>query len=237
MKKYISLSKYPGKQGKYYYTEFFKLYGIDAVYEPVGTDDLGYELAKARNDNVYGISVSMPFKQEIIKYLDVKDPLVDKYETCNTVVNVDGKLHGYNCDYAGAEHILSDIKLSDNVTIMGAGSMGSMIFSMLNHNARLVSPRLGNWSDRHEPASVVINCTSQGTATTASPLDFIPDGCRLIVDLTINHCELAEQAASLGIKYLSGQEFYKYQFLNQFKCYTGIEPSTVDYETIRLART
>ena len=237
MKKYISLSKYPGKQGKYYYTEFFKLYNIDAVYEPLGTDDLKYELERALEHNVHGISVSMPYKQEVIKYLDVKDPLVDKYQTCNTVINVNGKLHGYNCDYAGAEYVINDIRLSDNVTVMGAGSMGSMIFTMLNHNARMVSPSLGNWLDRHEPASVVINCTNQGTATQNSPLNFIPDGCRLVIDLTVNDCELAEQAKSLSIKYLSGQEFYKYQFLNQFKCYTGIEPSTSDYETIRLART
>jgi shikimate 5-dehydrogenase len=237
MKKYISLSKYPGKQGKYYYTEFFKLYNIDAVYEPLGTDNLKYELDRAREQNIAGISVSMPFKQEIIKHLDVVDGLVEKYETCNTVVNVNGQLHGYNCDYAGAEHVISDIKLLDNVTVLGAGSMGTMIFAMLNYNAKLVSPRLGNWSERHEPASVVINCTNQGTATQNSPLDFIPDGCRLIVDLTVNHCELAEQAKSLGIKYLSGQEFYKYQFLNQFKCYTGLEPNVLDYETIRLART
>jgi len=237
MKKYISLSKYPGKQGKYYYTEFFKLYNIDAVYEPLGTDDLKYELDRARDRGVYGISVSMPFKQEIIKYLDVADSLVEKYDTCNTVVNVNGKLHGYNCDHAGAEYVLNDIRLSDNVTVMGAGSMGSMIFNMLNHNARLVSPRLGNWEQRHEPSSVVINCTNQGTASQNSPLDYIPDGCRLVIDLTVNDCDLAEQAKSLGIKYLSGQEFYKYQFLNQFKCYTGLEPSVQDYETIRLART
>lgn len=237
MNKYISLSKYPGKQGKYYYTEFFKLYNIDAVYEPLGTDDLKYELDRALEYNVHGISVSMPFKQEVIKYLDVKDALVDKYQTCNTVINVSGKLHGYNCDHAGAEYVISDIRLSDNVTVMGAGSMGSMIFTMLNHNARMVSPSLGNWADRHEPASVVINCTNQGTATSDSPLDYIPDGCRLVIDLTVNDCKLAEQAKSLGIKYLSGQEFYKYQFLNQFKCYTGMEPSASDYETIRLART
>jgi shikimate 5-dehydrogenase len=237
MKKYISLSKYPGKQGKYYYTEFFKLYNIDAVYEPIGTDNIEASLKEALEEGVCGISVSMPYKQEVIKYLDELDISVLEHDTCNTIVVDNGTLRGYNCDYAGAEYVLRDIKLMDTVTVLGAGSMGSMIFKILKHDARLVSPRLGNWSDRHEPASVVINCTNQGTVTTNSPLDYIPDGCRLIIDLTVNDCELANQAKSLSIKYLSGQEFYKYQFLNQFKCYTGIEPSAADYETIRLART
>jgi shikimate dehydrogenase len=236
MNKYISLSKYPGRQGLYYYTEFFKLYEVDAVYEPIGTDNLEEELNRAVTTGVKGISVSMPFKQAIIKHLDYADSLVTRFDTCNTVVNVDGKLHGYNCDYSGAQRVLQDIKLMDSVTVMGAGSMGSMIFTMLHHNARMVSPRLGNWADRHEPASVVINCTNQGTASAASPLDYIPDGCRLIIDLTVGDCDLAKQAASLNVKYISGQEFYKYQFIEQFKIYTGKTVNPQDYDVIRLAR-
>ena len=92
MNKYISLSKYPGKQGFYYYTEFFKLYNIDAEYTPIGTDNLQEEISRAKDSDVKGISVSMPFKQEIIKYLDWADSTVTEYETCNTVVNRDGRL-------------------------------------------------------------------------------------------------------------------------------------------------
>jgi shikimate 5-dehydrogenase len=114
--------------------------------------------------------------------------------------------------------------------------MGSMIFTMLNHNARLVSPKLGNWEQRHEPASVVINCTNQGTISEKSPLEYIPDGCRLVIDLTVNDCELAKQAASLGVKYISGQEFYKYQFMEQFKIYTDRTVDSLDYDKIRLVR-
>jgi shikimate dehydrogenase len=236
MNKYISLSKYPGQQGRYYYTEFFKLYNIDSVYTPIGTDNLAEELSRAKDLDVKGISVSMPFKQEIIRYLDSADDSVTLYDTCNTVVNSNGRLHGYNCDYSGAQRVLQDIVLKDYVTVLGAGSMGSMIFKMLKHNASLISPRLGNWPQRHEPASVVINCTNQGTASDKSPLDYIPDGCRLVIDLTVTDCELAKQAASLGVKYISGQEFYKYQFMEQFKIYTGRTVNTQDYDDIRLAR-
>lgn len=236
MNKYISLSKYPGRQGFYYYTEFFKLYNIDAVYEPIGTDNLKASLDKAIAEGVKGISVSMPYKQEVIKYLDELDISVIEYDTCNTVVINNGVLKGYNCDYSGAQHVLQDIRLEDSVTVLGAGSMGSMIFKMLRHNARMVSPRLENWDQRHEPASIIINCTNQGTATPASPLDYIPDGCRLIIDLTVNDCDLAQQAANAGVKYISGQEFYKYQFMDQFKLYTGKTVDSYDYDTIRLAR-
>ncbi len=236
MNKYISLSKFPGKQGFYYYTEFFKRYNIDADYEPIGTDNLELELNRARDAGVKGISVSMPFKQEIIKYLDHADPLVTQYNTCNTVVIDNGKLLGYNCDYSGAQRVLQDIKLLDTVTVLGAGSMGSMIYKMLYRTANLVSPSLGNWDKRHRPASIIINCTNQGTATQASPLEYIPDGCRLVIDLTVNDCELAQQAANLNVKYISGQEFYKYQFIQQFKLYTGRAVNPQDYDDVRMAR-
>lgn len=236
MKKYISLSKYPGRQGLYYYTEFFNRMKIDAVYQPIGTDNLREELQRARDENVAGISVSMPFKQEIIQYLDHADASVLAYETCNTVVNVNNQWHGYNCDYAGAQRVLQGILLEDSVTILGAGSMGSMIFKMIKHNARLVSPRLSNWQDRHQPASVIINCTNQGTVSTVSPLDYIPKECRMIIDLTVNDCELGQQAAIAGVKYVSGQEFYKYQFMDQFNKYTGKIINSTDYDLVRLAK-
>jgi shikimate dehydrogenase len=236
MNKYISLSKYPGRQGLYYYTEFFKRYNIDAVYEPIGTDNLIEELSKARVQGVKGISVSMPFKQEIIKHLDELDISVAEYDTCNTVVIDRGILRGYNCDYSGAQRVLQDITIEDTVTVLGAGSMGSMIFKMLGHNAHLASPRLGNWADRHRPATVIINCTNQGTVSPASPLDYIPEGCRLIIDLTVNDCDLALQAAKAGVKYISGQEFYKYQFMDQFRLYTGKTVNPDDYDSVRLAR-
>ena len=236
MRRYISLSRYPGKQGFYYFTEFFHLYKMVSIYTPIGTTDLKGELDNAIENCVHGISVSMPFKQEVIKYLDYADELVTEYNTCNTVINVDGKLHGYNCDYAGAAHVLSNVTASDTVTVLGAGSMGSMVYDMIDTAKMLVSPSLNNWDLRHQPATVVINCTNQGTATPASPLVQLPEGCRLVIDLTVGDCELAKQVQSAGVKYISGQEFYKYQFMQQFKVYTGVTVRDEDYEKFRRIR-
>lgn len=232
MKKYISLSKYPGKQGKYYYSEFFKLLGINAVYEPKGTDNLEESLEEAFKNHVRGISVSMPYKQEIIKYLNDADDLVYKYNTCNTVVIENDKLIGYNCDYAGAKHVLSFIESGWTVSVLGAGSMGSMIANMLPER-RVYAIRNSNWAYRHNPADVYINCTNQGTATKKSPLDYIPADTKLVIDLTIGPCELEEQCKAASVKYISGQEFYKYQFLDQFERYFGQRPSEDSYDMIR----
>lgn len=232
MKKYISLSKYPGKQGRYYYSEFFKRLNIDAVYEPQGTDDLDSSIQRALAESVSGISVSMPYKKEIIKYLDSADELVSTYQTCNTVVIQDGRLLGYNCDYAGAVYIRSLINPGESVSVLGAGSMGSMIYSMMP-NSKLFSIKLDNWSNRHSDSDVIINCTNQGTATANSPLNHIPAATRLVIDLTVADCQLAQQSAIAGVKYVSGQEFYKHQFLDQFSRYFGFRPDETAYNEIR----
>jgi shikimate 5-dehydrogenase len=55
----------------------------------------------------------------------------------------------------------------------------------------------------------------------------------MIIDLTINDCDLKVQAFERGIEYISGQEFYKFQFLKQFEIYTGVVPDLDIYDMIR----
>jgi shikimate dehydrogenase len=233
MKKYISLSKYPGKTGKYFYTEFFKYYNIDATYEPRACDDIHQGIAAALADNVNGISVSMPFKQTVIKQLHSRGASVSLYNSCNTIINDAGFLTGYNADLAGVEYACKNIKISDRVIVLGIGAIGSMFVKYLEdshyNNLSVCARSLGTWNDRYKPADVIINCTALGTSTEESPykLGQIPPNTRLVIDLAINDNEFKDQCKNYGIKYISGREFYREQFLKQFEIYTGIK-STVD---------
>ena len=46
------------------------------------------------------INVTIPYKQFVIPYCDVVDPKAQAIGAVNTIVNRDGKLYGYNTDYA-----------------------------------------------------------------------------------------------------------------------------------------
>ena len=48
-----------------------------------------------------GINVTIPYKKEVISYLDEVDPLVKRIGSCNCIINNNGKLKGYNTDYYG----------------------------------------------------------------------------------------------------------------------------------------
>ena len=237
MKKYISLSKYPGKTGQYFYNEFFKHYNIDAVYEPRGTDNLDASIIQAIKEGVAGISVSMPYKKEVINYLNKSTASVSDYKSCNTVNVEDGRYVGYNTDIAGVEYVRMFMDTSDQITILGTGAIGRMFIRYLESNRfgkmNICARSLGSWHRRNECSDVIINCTSLGTVTIDSPFDVLPKNTRLVIDLAINNNNLKSQCATAGIKYVSGEEFYQAQFTRQFEIYTGIKVDPLLYNEIK----
>lgn len=236
MKKYISLSKYPGNTGKYFYTEFFKYYGIDAVYEPRGTDNLAASIDQAISEEVSGISISMPFKRDIISYLDSVTSDVLTYNSCNTINVENNQYIGYNADLAGVRYISNLLTYDDNITILGAGAIGSMVIQYLkaNHflNLNICARALGTWNRHSDRTDVIINCTALGTKEKSSPFTTIPAGIKLVIDLAINDNDLKIQCDNANVKYISGKEFYQAQFTKQFEIYTGISIDQLTYKEI-----
>ena len=71
-----------------------------------------------------GFNVTIPYKKEIIPFLDGVDESAEKIGAVNTVVKTDGKYIGYNTDIEGMRYALSrkNICLTDrNVMILGSG--------------------------------------------------------------------------------------------------------------------
>jgi len=238
MKKFISLSQYPGKTGQYFYTEFFKYYNIDATYEPLACADVEQSINQAIEDGVSGISISMPFKQVVIPMLNKTHPYVNMYSSCNTIKIDKNITTGYNADLAGVEYMCKEIKQGDKITILGAGAIGSMFVKYLEEDhygdLNVCTKSTGTWNNRFIYSDVVINCTALGTSIFDSPygLGQIPPAAKIVIDLAIKDNELQEQCKIARVKYMSGREFYRAQFLKQFEIYTGIKPSEQVYNDI-----
>ena len=82
-----------------------------------------------------GINVTIPYKKEVIKYLDYLDPLVVKTNSCNLVINDNGILKGYNVDYDGFQYLLleNNINVKDkNIAILGSGGTYNTTKTVLN---------------------------------------------------------------------------------------------------------
>ena len=228
-----SLSNYPGNTGTYYYSKFFEEYKYQAEYNALGVKDLSSGISDLISKGYKGFSLSMPFKQEIIDYLEVSDSLCQKYKSCNTVLIKNSTLHGFNTDIYGVYRVVKEIPVDNKVVVLGNGCIGKMFASYLEHmglNFKVFAPSLANWDERHIASTVIINCTPFGTANTESPLESLI-GVNKVFDLTFNGKELAKQSSK--VEYYSGVFFYKEVFLQQFQLYTGIvaDPEMFDYFT------
>jgi 3-dehydroquinate dehydratase / shikimate dehydrogenase len=75
---------------------------VNAVYLALHAKTLKDMLACVREIPIHGLSITMPYKESIMQYLDNTDSHSAKIGACNTVVRAqDGKLYGFNTDTAG----------------------------------------------------------------------------------------------------------------------------------------
>lgn len=229
MKNFYSLSKFPGKTGEGFYNGMFAKFKLPYVYTALPCENLSQEVNNLVAQGAAGISVSMPFKSAVIPLLDYKDSNVKRFNSCNTILITDGKLMGYNTDIEGVQFTLREIPTTSQCSILGDGAMGSMYKKMLGYKSIVYSRKLENWDSRHTPSDVIINCTSFGTATKDSPFVILPK-CSLVIDLAIKPNHLEKQCAEAGVKYIGGLDFYRHQFIAQFKIYTGICLTLKDFK-------
>lgn len=228
--KYYSVSQYPGTTGQYYYSYFFKKHNIDATYTPLGctTDNFETLMNSLLDDtDTAGISISMPYKRNIIDYVTKRngthDQTVTAYELANTVV-VNPTLTTYNCDLQGVMEVTKHLPIDNKIAILGNGAMGKMFSDYLSEskytNIMIYSRSIGNWNERYNQADAIINCTSVGTVTRESPLEYIPELTTTVIDLSVISGTL--ETLSKHCRYVNGLTFYYYQFIEQFYQYTNI---------------
>lgn len=83
--------------------------------------------------NFSGLNVTIPYKDKVIKYLDVVSPLAKSLNAVNTIVHKDGKLYGYNTDYDGLKHSLlsHEVDVQDKkVLVLGTGNTAHTVQSL-----------------------------------------------------------------------------------------------------------
>tara|TARA_B100000575_G_scaffold294679_1_gene313176 strand:- start:12671 stop:13678 length:1008 start_codon:yes stop_codon:yes gene_type:complete len=89
------------------------------------------------NKYFLGSSVTVPYKEKIMKYLDHIDKNAKSIGSINTIVNKNGKLFGLNTDYLGSIYTLKKMKIKKSkkkILIFGCGGAGkACIVSVINY--------------------------------------------------------------------------------------------------------
>ena len=103
--------------------------GVYLAWEVEATD-LAETVANIRRYQMYGINLSMPYKEQVIPYLDELSEEARLIGAVNTVVNREGTLIGYNTDGKGFFKSLPSFKISKKrLVLLGAGGAAKAILA------------------------------------------------------------------------------------------------------------
>ncbi|WP_311522686.1 shikimate dehydrogenase [uncultured Streptococcus sp.] len=103
--------------------------GVYLAWEIEGTD-LAETVANIRRYQMFGINLSMPYKEQVIPYLDQLSEAARLIGAVNTVVNREGTLIGYNTDGKGFFKSLPSFKISGKrMVLLGAGGAAKAILA------------------------------------------------------------------------------------------------------------
>ena len=113
--------------------------GVDAVYKlfPLKEGELNEFFAQLHKPSspIFGLNVTVPYKEAVLKYLDNITPLAQKIMAVNTIViNKERKLLGYNTDAPGFLAHLVELQFNTRdkkIAIIGAGGSARAILAVL----------------------------------------------------------------------------------------------------------
>ena len=127
-----------------YFAKKFEKLGIDdCTYSSFELEELGNLKELIRQENISGLNVTIPYKQEVFKCLDWIEYNAVHIGAVNTIKVIDGKLLGYNTDYLGfLNSIAAHLNLNDKALVFGTGGSSKAIvyaLQQLNIENTLVS--------------------------------------------------------------------------------------------------
>ena len=105
---------------------------FDCKYELKELDETELD-AFFRAKDFLGLNVTIPHKKSVIPYIDVLDDTAKSVGAVNTIVNINGKLYGYNTDFLGLKALIEKNNFSldnKNVLILGSGATSDTAFAV-----------------------------------------------------------------------------------------------------------
>ncbi|HWR14476.1 MAG TPA: shikimate dehydrogenase [Terriglobales bacterium] len=233
----------------------FRRENLNSVYLALHAKSLDDLVKCAREIPIHGMSITMPYKQEIIKHLDNCEPLCEKVGACNTVIrSQEGKLYGFNTDVAGVTRPLeARIPLAGSkVLVLGAGGAArAAVFGLREKGANVFilnrTPQTAQKLARESGAKtirrdelkkqqfdVIINATPVGMGNGKAILDESEMNARIAFDLVYNPMDtkFLQMARAKGMTAVPGVEMFVHQGARQFEIWTGKPAPSLEMQQV-----
>ena len=169
------------------FNTFFREKNISAKYTRLLADTAEKAVELFKDLDLSGMSVTAPFKTDIIPFLDEIDSRSKAIGSVNTVVKKDGKLIGYNTDYDGILNTIREFK-NKNILLLGAGGASrAVIYTVLEQGGKLtIYNRTKSKLEQLAQEFNIEICSEEKLANTVGESDIIintiPNGVQLIDD-------------------------------------------------------
>lgn len=171
------------------------------------------------------LNVTIPYKKDVIPYLDEMDEHAKAIGAVNTIVNHDGKLKGYNTDFTGFLYMVKKHNVhmeGKKVLIIGNGGASAAIQAVVQHESAgsmvIVDVVPGNGAisydemfSSHLDAEIIINTSPIGMYPRIgnAPIDIsMFHKCEAVLDVIYNPIltRLCFEAQEMDIKRVNGLE-------------------------------
>ena len=230
---------------------WFKKNNIDANYDKrkIDKSEIQEIISEIKNNKLGGINVTVPFKSDVIPFLDTLSEESQITQSVNTIYIHDKKLVGHNTDIKGFELSLRETNFdlkNKSIYILGAGGVvPSIIYALeklgvskisvsnrTKQKAKNLKKNFSNisvvdWGDQLE-FDMIINATSLGLNIEDDiGLSFKNiNEKKLFYDVIYNPKEtnFLKTGKSLGCQVLNGKMMFIYQAFEAFKLWHNVTP-------------
>jgi len=216
---------------KYFTEKFEKENLINHNYQNFDIQSV-FEITQiVKNPNLCGLNVTIPYKEEIIPFLDKISKKAKKIGAVNTIkITKKGKLKGYNTDFFGFQKSLSSLlnEHHKKALILGTGGASKAVafaLKKLGIQYSFVSQKLRRDYLSYEKLNeaifqeyqIIINCTPLGTFPDINSCPNIPydllNSNHIVFDLVYNPEEtiFLQKAKQNGATTKNGMEMLVFQ--------------------------
>ena len=220
-----------------YFSQKFKNENLNYTYSNFDIKNLSQIESILQNDRISGFNVTIPYKEDIINFLDEIDEVATEIGAVNTIKKINSKNIGYNTDCIGFEnslYSLIDKKKPENALILGSGGASKAIKYVLNKlNIRYssVSRYKGKSEFIYENLNteiinrfkMIINCSPVGTFPKIKDCPKIPYNSltkdHILFDLVYNPIEtlFLKKGSEKGCLTKNGLEMLQFQAEESWK--------------------
>lgn len=190
-----------------------------------------------------GVSVTIPFKADVMRCLDEVDGHAAAIGAVNTVVRCGGRMYGYNTDWLGVRAPLAHRRGARAVVLGAGGAAAAAVYALLSLDmdvtvlarapgaARRLAERSGcRWGGldefRGSDTDVVVHATPVGmepdTRSLLAPGDLRAGTTVFDLVYTPPETPLIRAAKEAGCETIPGTEMFVHQAAEQFRLMTGI---------------